>query len=674
MANFAKLVIGMSGAIPGQSIALRLNGRRVTFTGSAAPAALTEFLADTQSGTWPNVIAERLCTAIRNYLASAGSADYDVQAVFDEENFLTRFEITAKKYGEEFDFNFNSGFWGDITNQDEYIKFYFISEAKGTYAVITGSYTSVNPVCNGSATGSATLSATGGTAPYVFTWPDGIKAQERHGLAAGSYQVQITDVLNVAATFTVHIADHLPIVVEGSIGNSSILISVTGGVAPYTFSWADGPTVRDRVNVEPGTYQLTVRDAVGCSKTVTFSIVQERFFFSKNPVLLKLQAASPETKPNLRFICEVWVEPEYLSGNFILATPEPFEHPADKHGATQFDVSEILDAFVEPHLPDFNQLTVKRADKAFKRFYLRYTEAYGDPVAPGPYIVEDNRYVVYGGLDAPEHFADTYFKSFRQNRKPFFTWEPVIKPEVFKDQPEYLYFMPDSFELTEFQVKVRVVFQDGSSTTFQPFVQNNLRRFELYCIPVGHDQLGLGSLQQGKEVRSWDVYVVDDLNRVLSETRRYMLDPKSYEQIRYFVYANSIGGYNTLAATGQARLQADAQARLMERNKPLDAGSGDSVVISKYSSRTLQLSTGYKSKGEIQALQDFLISEDVCLVGQDRYLPGRLSDKSATLSDDADTRYAFSFDFILTKMHRYTPMLRLAGYTDETAALTPLAP
>ncbi|WP_266206235.1 SprB repeat-containing protein [Pontibacter kalidii] len=529
-------------------------------------------------------------------------------------------------------------------------------------------------VCYGNNTGNITVQVESVFPPYTYRWNDGSTEQNRFNIPAGTYIVTVTDSKGFSDSKEVEVRQNNQIQVIGSIGNNSIEVSASGGIAPYTFHWEDGVNTKDRSDVAPGRYTLTVRDSVDCTQTVTFTISSERFFFSKNPVLLSLQAADYQEKPNLRFVCEVWVEPEYLSGNFMLATPEPFEHPADQYGRTQFDVREILDAFVEPHLPDFNQKVVKRADKAFKRFFLRHTEAYGDPVVLDPFTVQDNRYVLCGGLDDPEHFAGTYFNNYRQNRKPFFTWEPAVK-ETFVDQQEFLYFMPDSFELTDFRVRVKVVLKDGGTQTIEPFTQGDIRRFELYAIPTGHNQLGLGSLQPGKEVRSWEVYVVDGFNNVLSETRRYKLSTGSFAQVRYFIYANSLGGYNTLAATGRARLSVDPKAQLIERSRPVDALSGDSIILSKNSQRTLELSTGHKSRAELLALQDFLNSADVKLIGSDRFIPGRLSDKSADVLDEDPLKLpAISFDFILNKMHSYTPQLRLSGYPDESALLKPLNP
>jgi hypothetical protein len=699
MARFAKLnCVAYGASFPqGAIYELGILGQTVRF--HSAPASyggvLDWYFGQQHAGEGAMVNAEAnaasFVNSVKAYLNSIGETRYDVFGVVTYDTISgspasLAVSIKAKEYNDAL--NFTSAQVLNSGSSTTSAKVQYTNDYPPTAEAIVA-----NAICFGSSTGSIALNVAGGYAPYTFEWSDGSTEKDRFDLAHGEYEVIVTDSQTPqqiyengwtypgwvtedhpgVVTLKVIVGQNNQLLVVGNVGNDSIAVDVTGGVFPYTYEWSDGIKTRNRTNVEPGKYTLTVRDAGGCSRTVNFTISLERFFFSRNPVLLELQAADIEAKPNLRFICEVWVEPEYLSGNFVLATPDAFEHPADAEGKTKFDVSEILNAFVEPHLPDFNQKVVKRADKAFKRFYLRYTEAYGDPVVPESFIVQDNRYVLCGGLDAAEHFANTFFKSYLPNRKPFFSWDPAVK-SVLVNQPEHLYFMPDSFELLDFRVKAKVTFTDGSITTFQPFLQAGIRRFELYSIPVGHDQLGLGQLQPGKQVRSWDIYLVDSLNNVISETRRYILDGRHYEQVHFFVYANALGGYNTLAATGRSKLSVDPQAQLIERERPADALSGDTLTLSKYSKRTLQLTSGHKSRAELEALQDFLTSEDVKLVGIDRFIPGRLSDRSADVYDSTKPLNGISFDFILPKMYSYTPSLKLAGYADESNLLTPLKP
>ncbi len=48
--------------------------------------------------------------------------------------------------------------------------------------------------------------------------------------------------------------------------------NVTGGIAPYTFSWSNGATTAADSNLAPGVYQVTVYDSNNCSSTATATI------------------------------------------------------------------------------------------------------------------------------------------------------------------------------------------------------------------------------------------------------------------------------------------------------------------------------------------------------------------------------------------------------------------
>ncbi|TNF26920.1 MAG: T9SS type A sorting domain-containing protein [Bacteroidetes bacterium] len=46
--------------------------------------------------------------------------------------------------------------------------------------------------------------------------------------------------------------------------------TISGGTAPYSISWADGPTTEDRFNLTPGTYTINVTDANNFTASETF--------------------------------------------------------------------------------------------------------------------------------------------------------------------------------------------------------------------------------------------------------------------------------------------------------------------------------------------------------------------------------------------------------------------
>jgi alpha-tubulin suppressor-like RCC1 family protein/GH43 family beta-xylosidase len=152
-------------------------------------------------------------------------------------------------------------------------------------APVSGTTVVTNVACFGGNTGAINLTPTGGTGPYTFNWlPSGPTTEDRTGLVAGTYSVQITDANGCTGTVTVSVTQPTAPVSGTTVvtnvacfgGNTgAINLTPTGGTGPYTFNWLpSGPTSEDRVNLVAGTYSVQVTDANGCVGTVTASVTQ----------------------------------------------------------------------------------------------------------------------------------------------------------------------------------------------------------------------------------------------------------------------------------------------------------------------------------------------------------------------------------------------------------------
>src|SRR6056300_1580903 len=153
---------------------------------------------------------------------------------------------------------------------------------------LSATISSSNATGFGLSNGSATVTASGGSSPYTYSW-NTTPAQTgatATGLAAGSYTVTVTDANNCTTTQTVVITQPAQLTATGSVTNEvscnggtdgSASVSVSGGVSPYTYSWSDGTNVVSTAStastLSAGSYTVTVTDANSntASASVTFT-------------------------------------------------------------------------------------------------------------------------------------------------------------------------------------------------------------------------------------------------------------------------------------------------------------------------------------------------------------------------------------------------------------------
>ncbi len=139
------------------------------------------------------------------------------------------------------------------------------------------------PLCFGS-TGSATVSASGGTGGYGYAWnPSASTASTTSGLGAGSQTITVTSgacsnsAIIVVATPPSSISITPTVTNVQCFGGATGVASVTasGGTGPYTYTWTPSVSVSSLgTGLIAGNYSVTVNDFNNCQQTVTFNITQ----------------------------------------------------------------------------------------------------------------------------------------------------------------------------------------------------------------------------------------------------------------------------------------------------------------------------------------------------------------------------------------------------------------
>ncbi|MGO4919955.1 T9SS type B sorting domain-containing protein [Maribacter spongiicola] len=158
-------------------------------------------------------------------------------------------------------------------------------------AVLTVSNTPTQPTCIDD--GAVDITVTGGTAAYsyVIQLPDAsLTPVQNTGIFTGLDQIGLHTITVTDAngctdtdTFTlvapvIPVASILPssdVCFDSSVtGSATIEVGATGGVAPYSYKMNTGAFVNSNTftNLTPGSYSFEIRDANGCTDTVSFDI------------------------------------------------------------------------------------------------------------------------------------------------------------------------------------------------------------------------------------------------------------------------------------------------------------------------------------------------------------------------------------------------------------------
>jgi PKD repeat protein len=145
---------------------------------------------------------------------------------------------------------------------------------------VSASVIAGNDSCFGSSDGDVQLTPAGGTSPYAYLWSNNSTSATVTNLAAGTYNVTITDVHNCSATTTASITQPAQINVttsatetaNGQSTGSATVSNVTGGVAPFVATWSNGSTGNTITGLAAATYTVTITDHNGCESTATATV------------------------------------------------------------------------------------------------------------------------------------------------------------------------------------------------------------------------------------------------------------------------------------------------------------------------------------------------------------------------------------------------------------------
>lgn len=152
--------------------------------------------------------------------------------------------------------------------------------------------------CFGEKNGQIQLNIEGGTDGVSIRWDNGAELENLFNLDAGTYGVTVSkfSACDVRREFTILQPD--PLLIESSVVDAidcenplsgSIFVNPTGGNPPFNYSWSNGSTAQNLINIPSGNYAVSIEDSKGC--------FTERQFTVKRPVPISV-ATIINTKVN----------------------------------------------------------------------------------------------------------------------------------------------------------------------------------------------------------------------------------------------------------------------------------------------------------------------------------------------------------------------------------------
>lgn len=344
----------------------------------------------------------------------------------------------------------------------------------------------------------------------------------------------------------------------------------------------------------------------------------------------------------LAYQLELYLPQAYHSGTFEkVLTKEGAESPAVSFAGlpfrpgASFDIADDLNAYLTRTPPTLSSTPFPCPDLV-RPFRVKTKIA---PLNLATSLPDE--YALKGRLSVNQfaNWRDGFFTDFFNDRRPFLTWQPNPKV-VQRSQPEFLYFLVNfTPKPTRLDLRCRLEFEDGSTQNFTAYSLTAPSQYAVYGLPVGFESLGLPARETtaGKLAVRYSVWLNNELGDTVSERRAYQLDRRHRRNVRYLLFANSLGGFDTLACTGVATEGLTVRQSLGSRalDEAYLPSAAELFVTGTDADRDLTLATGYFDGAQSEYLDELMLSEEIYVLTQEGLIPLiRTSNQHVTAQDD----------------------------------------
>lgn len=345
---------------------------------------------------------------------------------------------------------------------------------------------------------------------------------------------------------------------------------------------------------------------------------------------------------NFRIALDVYIEQIYGSGSYTKI------HSAELipyNNVALFNIADALHSYMGTDKPAVGLAAITLCTGILRRYKIRYAEKFGEDPDYKIATLSDVCYVLKAAISFIEQrYQPTFLTGYLTNSGKFLTWQPRTKT-VIQTQPEYLYyFVPSS--ATTLNLQVKIYYTDGTTTIVTALTKTPTEQNQLYIIPVGYTQVVAPSAT--KTVSKYQVWIENQTPNVISEVFTYKLTAKTQVDTHLFLFESSLGAWETLRTTGENQSDSTVESIVANRTTEIISlnTTGNSEKFDATGNNTFTQSTGFKTKEEIDWLEDLLYSKSVVEIASNgEHIPVIILTDTITKYKTRDNLFAFTFQY-----------------------------
>jgi hypothetical protein len=375
---------------------------------------------------------------------------------------------------------------------------------------------------------------------------------------------------------------------------------------------------------------------------------------------LRLLSAVGVLRDNFRLFCRIFVQD---GGGLFKFFAELDAHP-DDDGIGFFYINRAF-VFANSYAPNLADVVNNFGCTA--KYYLHFGEKYGTPItryfAGGGGSSTDYKIALNGGVatDVFPGIENYYTEWLSGAGHKLLNVLPRVMV-VDKNTPMWLYYFLAATAEDTIDVNVELFFKNGTTDT-EGISLGTVQPRSVTCLPIGPPEMAAYATLS--ELSHYTVEFERTSDNVKSEVFMFILSDIDFEFNRYFVYKNSLGTYEVLWCTGEAKSRTIHEYEDAKVMLPLDYTAENREILhyNKNFVKELDVPLGVNSRDmrfDAQAwattISDLLNSDDVFEYKDGNLLPIVVLNKAAELPTDAQSMMNFDLKYRYAHVHQsFTP-------------------